>query len=87
MYIDGKLLKEKQGKTEGIVFVEQFYSGYVYSAPKELVGVRMDKKTNKPILTSDGYVEAKISNAMDDRVKLVSYAMPDNLKRVKPKRG
>lgn len=29
MFIDGRLLKEKQGKTEGIVFVEQFYSGYV----------------------------------------------------------
>ena len=83
MYIDGRLLKEKQGKTEGIVFVEQFYSGYVYSAPQELVGVRMDKKTNKPILTADGYVEVKISEVLDDRVKLVSHAMPDNLKRVK----
>jgi hypothetical protein len=85
MYIDGRLLKETQGKAEGVIFVEQFYSGYVYSAPKELVGVRMDIKTNKPILTSDGYVEVKISEALDDRVKLVSYAMPDNLKRVKPR--
>lgn len=85
MYIDGRLLKETQGKTEGVIFVEQFYSGYVYSAPKELVGVRMDKKTNKPILTVDGYVEVKISEALDDRVKLVSYTMPDNLKRVKPR--
>ena len=87
MYISGRLVKSKNHKENGMLYVRQFYSGYVYKAPLELVGIKMDRVTGEYLLLSDGSIEARIENALDHRVVRMPFAEAREFIDAKPKRG